>query len=35
MNIKGFSSAANKVKKEKQPINKRHLKYGSLATGFL
>lgn len=35
MNIKGFSSAANKVKKEKQPINKRHLKYGSLATGLV
>lgn len=35
MNIKGFSSAANKEKKERQPINKRHLKYGSLATGLV
>ncbi len=35
MNIKGFSSVANKEKKERQPINKRHLKYGSLATGLV
>lgn len=35
MNIKGFSSAANKEKKERQQINKRHLKYGSLATGLV
>ncbi len=36
MNIKGFSkSAFAKDKKARQPINKRHLKYGSLATGLV
>lgn len=35
MNIKGFSQfASTKEKKERKPINKRHLKYGSFATGF-
>lgn len=35
MKIKGFSQfASTKEKKERKPINKRHLKYGSFATGF-
>lgn len=35
MNIKGFKQfASTPEKKERKPINKRHLKYGSYATGF-
>lgn len=36
MNIKGFSQLAgsDNRKKDRQPVNKRHLKYGSLATGL-
>lgn len=35
MNIKGFSQfASSGTPKEKRQINKRHLKYGSLATGL-
>lgn len=35
MNIKGFSQfASSKTPKERKPVNKRRLRYGSLATGL-